>query len=153
MPIKPENRGRYPKDWALRSRFVREYRAGNCCEWCGLRNYSVGSRDADGRFVRLAGNGPCDYAGQGWSWPSGTGLTYAEAKEIAEINDQDGEHGLIVIVLTVAHVYDDRPEASSLLNLAALCQRCHNRHDQKRRLRDRRIAEQMSQPQLFGDAQ
>ena len=33
------------------------------------------------------------------------------------------------VVLTTAHVYDDRPEASSLLNLAALCQRCHNRHD------------------------
>lgn len=33
------------------------------------------------------------------------------------------------VVLTVAHVYDQRPEAASLLNLAALCQRCHNRHD------------------------
>ena len=33
------------------------------------------------------------------------------------------------VVLTTAHVHDDRPEASSLLNLAALCQRCHNRHD------------------------
>ena len=34
-----------------------------------------------------------------------------------------------MVVLTVAHVYDKRPEACSLLNLAALCQRCHNRHD------------------------
>ena len=33
-----------------------------------------------------------------------------------------------VVVLTVAHMYDRRPEAASLLNLAALCQRCHNRH-------------------------
>ena len=33
------------------------------------------------------------------------------------------------IVLTCAHVYDHRPEAASLLNLAALCQRCHYRHD------------------------
>ena len=33
------------------------------------------------------------------------------------------------VVLTVAHVFDERPEAASLLNLAALCQRCHNRHD------------------------
>lgn len=37
------------------------------------------------------------------------------------------------VVLTTAHVHDDRPEASSLLNLAALCQRCHNRHDAKAR--------------------
>jgi hypothetical protein len=28
------------------------------------------------------------------------------------------------VVLTTAHVHDDRPEAASLLNLAALCQRC-----------------------------
>ena len=33
------------------------------------------------------------------------------------------------VVLTVAHVFDDRPEAAGLMNLAALCQRCHNRHD------------------------
>lgn len=37
------------------------------------------------------------------------------------------------IVLTTAHVYDDRPEAASLLNLAALCQLCHNRHDAAKR--------------------
>ena len=81
MPIRPENKARYPKDWKIRSRFVRFYRARNRCEWCGAENYEphpiTGSR----------------------------------------------------VVLTVAHVFDDRPEASNLLNLAALCQRCHNRHD------------------------
>lgn len=51
------------------------------------------------------------------------------------------------VVLTVAHVYDDRPEASQLLNLAALCQRCHNRHDAKARQRRRkeRIARESGQ--------
>jgi hypothetical protein len=39
MPISPENRARYPKDWALRSRFVRFVRARNRCEWCGAENY------------------------------------------------------------------------------------------------------------------
>lgn len=38
MPIRPENRHRYPRDWKLRSRFVRIYRARNRCEWCGARN-------------------------------------------------------------------------------------------------------------------
>lgn len=42
------------------------------------------------------------------------------------------------VVLTAAHVYDHRPEAASLLNLAALCQRCHNRHDAKMRAANRR---------------
>jgi hypothetical protein len=37
------------------------------------------------------------------------------------------------VVLTTAHVFDHRPEAASLLNLAALCQLCHNRHDAKMR--------------------
>lgn len=41
------------------------------------------------------------------------------------------------VVLTVAHVFDKRPEAASLLNLAALCQRCHNRHDAPDRRRNR----------------
>ena len=34
-----------------------------------------------------------------------------------------------IVVLTTAHVHDERPEASDLLNLAALCQKCHNGHD------------------------
>lgn len=42
------------------------------------------------------------------------------------------------VVLTTAHVFDDRPEASSLLNLAALCQKCHNGHDAKDRQRRRK---------------
>lgn len=90
MPIRPENRERYPKDWKLRSRFVRFYRAKNRCEWCGAENYLshpvTGSR----------------------------------------------------VVLTVAHVFDDRPEASGLMNLAALCQKCHNGHDAKDRQRRKR---------------
>lgn len=90
MPILPENKHRYPKDWKLRSRFVRFYRAKNRCEWCGCENYQ-----------------PHPVTGS-------------------------------KVVLTVAHVFDDRPEASGLMNLAALCQRCHNRHDAKDRQRRRK---------------
>ena len=81
MPIRPENRSRYPADWKLRSRFVRFVRAGGCCEWCGAKH---------GKAHPVTGSR---------------------------------------VVLTTAHVYDDRPEAADLLNLAALCQLCHNRHD------------------------
>ena len=94
MPIRPENRARYPADWKLRSRFIRTVRARNRCEWCGAAN---------GEPHPLTGSR---------------------------------------VVLTTAHVFDDRPEASSLLNLAALCQRCHNRHDAKaRRMRRRERAD------------
>ena len=42
------------------------------------------------------------------------------------------------VVLTIAHLYDHRPEAADLLNLAALCQLCHNRLDAPRRAAGRR---------------
>jgi hypothetical protein len=37
MPIRPENKHRYPKDWKAISRRIRE-RAENRCEWCGAAN-------------------------------------------------------------------------------------------------------------------
>lgn len=44
------------------------------------------------------------------------------------------------VILTVAHVHDKRPEAASLMNLAALCQRCHLHHDAPDRAARRREA-------------
>lgn len=41
------------------------------------------------------------------------------------------------VALTLAHVWDKRPEAASLPNLAALCQRCHNRWDARDRVGNR----------------
>lgn len=103
MPIRPENRARYPKDWSLRSRFVREVRARGRCEWCGARNH--------------------------------------------EPHPETGSR----VVLTTAHVHDERPEAASLLNLAALCQRCHNRHDAAGRAarRRERLAAERGELSLF----
>lgn len=40
MPIRPENKARYPKDWPAISRAIRD-RAGNKCEECGVENYSI----------------------------------------------------------------------------------------------------------------
>ena len=51
MPIRKEMQQRYPKDWALHSRFVRFYRARNRCEWCGVHNYSL--REDTGAVVVL----------------------------------------------------------------------------------------------------
>lgn len=130
MPIRPEKKARYPADWKLRRKFILR-RARHRCEWCGVRNYSVGYRDAAGRFRRIYGNRLLDCAGHRMDI-KGRPLRYSEAKKIAA---HDSEYGAgdkcIVIVLTIAHVYDHRPEAASLLNLAALCQRCHLRHDIK----------------------
>lgn len=53
-----------------------------------------------------------------------------------------------VVVLTCAHVHDQRPEAASLLNLAALCQYCHNRHDAPMRQSERRARRELASGQL-----
>ena len=39
MPISPENRLRYPSNWAEISRYIRHERAGNKCEWCFAENH------------------------------------------------------------------------------------------------------------------
>lgn len=39
MPIRPENRNRYPANWKQLSKWIREERAGNQCEWCGAKNH------------------------------------------------------------------------------------------------------------------
>lgn len=40
MPIKKENKARYPKNWKAISEYIRFNRANNRCEVCGLPNYS-----------------------------------------------------------------------------------------------------------------
>ena len=133
MPIKAENKALYPANWRQISRDVRE-RARMRCEDCGIQNYAVGYRDAQGRFFRLGGSGPCDAAGEGLQWPSLTPITYAEAREFAAASnteadgkDADGRH-YFVIVLTVAHL-DHNPRNCALSNLKALCQYCHLHYD------------------------
>ena len=62
------------------------------------------------RFVRLfRARGRCEWCGAANGWP----------------HPVTGSR----VVLTTAHVHDKRPEAAGLLNLAALCQRCHLNHD------------------------
>lgn len=53
-----------------------------------------------------------------------------------------------IVMLTTAHVFDDRPEAASLLNLAALCQKCHNGHDAEKRRAGIRERREAASPQM-----
>lgn len=132
MPIRPEQRALYPPNWREISLAIRE-RAKHHCEECGVRNYSVGHRDDEGRFHRLAGSGPCDCAGDGLQWPSLEPITYREARDFAEASNSCGTRDdegnrWFVIVLTVAHL-DHDPRNCDPTNLKALCQRCHLRYD------------------------
>lgn len=51
MPIRPENKNRYPRDWKEISLRVRD-RAGNRCEQCGVGNGACIERRG-GRLVRV----------------------------------------------------------------------------------------------------
>jgi len=137
MPIKPENVELYPKEWPeIRARILE--RDKNQCKWCEVQNHAVGYRDGKGDWHRLAGNGPCDAAGVGRAWPSYQPISFSEARHFAEVQnicvgnqDDDGNHWM-VIVLTIAHL-DHDPRNCADENLAALCQRCHNRYDRGHR--------------------
>lgn len=131
MPIRPEMRDRYPSDWSLRSYFVRFVRARGKCEWCGIEHRAIGYW-RDGKFVHLPRVLKDAGADVGHVLACSDGITIK----------------IIRIILTTAHVFDQRPEAASLLNLAALCQKCHNTHDQAARRRGIRERAEAASPQL-----
>ncbi len=109
MPIKPENRARYPKHWpAIRASILE--RARYRCEWpgCGAVHHSVGL------------------------WKGG--LFFCIANSVQDVGMEadtlsDGGDKLIRIVLTIAH-RDHTPENCDPDNLAAWCQRHHLAYDQ-----------------------
>lgn len=51
MPIKPENRSRYPKDWKQIRASVLE-RAHHRCEFCGVENHTM-RKNREGKEVRI----------------------------------------------------------------------------------------------------
>ena len=148
MPIKPENKDRYPKNWKQISEDIRINRAKNRCEVCGVPHYAVGHRNENGNFAPTGGSIFFDLAGEGLSYPSLNPLTYKEAKELAEAENFQDIYGnkYIVIVLTVAHL-DHQPENCDYSNLLAMCQKCHNNYDRRHRnqtIRSARLSGQLS---------
>lgn len=99
VPIKPENRSRYPRDWKeIRKRILE--RAGHKCEDCGVPNYSYRNKTTD-------------------AWTTD--------EMLVESWLEDGEQATR-IVLTIAH-RDHTPENCAEDNLRAWCQRCHLAYD------------------------
>lgn len=112
MPIKPENRARYPTDWkAIRERILS--RAHHRCEHegCTAMHREVGYW-RDGVWNRM-----------------GRALRDAGFKAGDTVACNDGtDIKLIMIVLTIAHL-DHTPENCSDDNLRAWCQRHHLAYD------------------------
>lgn len=113
MPIRPENRNRYPKDWpVIRARILE--RAGHCCEQCRAPNGMTilrGLGSDRGTYERPDGV-VCDAENGGLLCMRPYGFTGYAVK----------------IVLTVAHL-DHVPEHCDDGNLKALCQMHHLRYD------------------------
>ena len=117
MPIRPENKARYPKDWPQIRAAILE-RAANCCERCKAPNRTLIARgtasDADTYMLM---------DGEVRSAETGEKLGYARGSEYST-------KGITEIVLTIAHM-DHTPENCEPQNLKALCQRCHLDYDKQ----------------------
>lgn len=109
MPIRPENRHRYPPNWRdIRAAILK--RAGDCCEFCGTPNHVWAVR------------------GNIWRW---------EKKDIEALAKP--REKIYLIVLTIAHLDHQPENCDGMenggpaiptwriadSNLRALCQRCH----------------------------
>lgn len=115
MPIKPENRARYPDNWKEIRAAILE-RAGGCCEQCKVAN---GKRIARGAGP-FAGTFQTDDA-EVYDAETGEHIARVRMGEYQVKN-------MVTIVLTIAHL-DHQPENCDPSNLRALCQMHHLRHD------------------------
>jgi hypothetical protein len=113
MPIRAENRWLYPIDWLQLSAMIRFGRAGGRCERCRRPHLHRIAHLGDGRWW--------DAEAQAWR-ADGGGLT-----KVGEGIALTGVRTTYV-VLACAHL-DHDPGNNAPANLAALCQRCHMRHD------------------------
>ena len=140
----PMNRKLYPENWEEISRDIRFNRAGNCCEWCGVKNHAIGARD-------IYGNWHDDDEIQGMKSDEGYRLF------------NDGYPKTIKIILTVAHLGTAKPDGSPgdkhdkmdcrPENLAALCQRCHLNYDRRDHIANRRKTYQKRRIQRYENEQ
>lgn len=100
----PCDYSKYPKDWKkIRARILA--RADNRCEQCGVKN----------GHLRV---------GEEVISPIGTGAFDAGENYAAGLGPKPR-----LIVLTIGHIDNPDPMDCRDENLAALCQRCHNRLD------------------------
>lgn len=100
MPIKPENRGRYPANWLEIRERIRT-RAGDACERCKVPNGATIYRERDGTW---------HHTFDGDNTPVDMGFK------------------VVRIVCTTAHL-DHTPENCGDDNLRFWCQRCHLMYD------------------------
>lgn len=116
MPIKPENKARYPENWKSEIRPAALERAHDCCEQCKVPNYARIAR-GDGADIDTYQMDDANV------YCANTGA-HLGRKRMSDYNVLR----MVDIVLTIAHL-DHAPENCAPTNLRAWCQRCHLRYD------------------------
>ena len=140
MPIRPENRARYPKEWSARSLAARERARWRCQHaYCTATQYSVGRwacwAGGPHEWRPIEGNTPATtkqdreffMAGEGRD-AAGNSWTYGRARAFIDRFSWEEDSKPLVIVLTTAHL-NHEPEDCRPENLAAMCQRHHLAYD------------------------
>lgn len=133
MPIKPENRARYPADWpAIRAAILE--RAGRRCEHIDAPGHRCAARHRALGYWR---------EGELWRFPVGFEhlqrriwrfeplpqvLRESGVDKPMTLQAADGPLKIIRVILTIAHL-DHQPENCDPENLRAMCQRHHLAHD------------------------
>lgn len=120
MPLTPEQRARYPKDWDAISRRIRFDRAQGRCECegeCGLHKDNPGPRRCT------------ETHGQPAKW--------AKGKVVLTVAHLDGPGGICQC-----------PDPCGIYeHLRAMCQRCHLRYDHPRHMANARATRKAKDPQ------
>ena len=118
MPINPDLRHHYPPNWRELAAHIKFERTGGHCEWCD----------------RPHGEGVGVIKACGWLDPA-TGARFDEwGRSHGAYQASDWPDGrFATTILTCAHL-DQNPAHNDPANLAALCPRCHLRHDRKQHL-------------------
>lgn len=121
--VMPIDYKKYPKNWKTEIRPAVLERAGNKCEFCGIKNHSIIKRLPDGTW-----RSPCQT-----EWD----MIYSRIKYChSNMTESLKYHGFIRVVLTIAHLdHDECNHEVKLDRLAALCQLCHLRYDAKEKYR------------------
>jgi hypothetical protein len=131
MPIKPENKDKYPKNWKQISAEIRFVRARNRCEICGIGNNLIIKRFKDGTWRQAC--------------PQEIDMIFSRIKNChSNFTESLKYHGFVKVILTVAHL-DHTPENCSYDNLKAMCQKCHNSYDARHRRQTIRDSHQRGQ--------
>ena len=118
MPIR--DKSVYPPNWKAISKRIRFERANGHCEWCHAPH---------GRTILRSTKDPAQYVILGeadYYYLTSDGVPL---RDLPPDFEDTGENG-VKVILTVAHIDHDTTNNDDS-NLAALCQRCHLRHDAK----------------------